>query len=72
MSDNGEPKEGEEVPEVEPEEPRNFLKQEQITEALSLIQRTAGKYYSLIVLFRRSLIRLQYFELGREGNLGAW
>lgn len=50
MSDNEEPRDGD-VPaeEVEPEEPRNFLKQEQITEALSLIQRTAGKF--LLSLF---------------------
>lgn len=41
MSDNEEPPaEGEEVPE---EEPRLFLKQEQIVEGLSLLQRTAGK-----------------------------
>lgn len=42
MSDNEaeKPQDGEAVP--EPEEPRNFLKQETINECLSLISRTAG------------------------------
>jgi hypothetical protein len=46
MSDNeGEQQPGAEVePVPEPEEPRTFLKQEQINEGLSLIARTAGKY----------------------------
>lgn len=64
MSDNeGEQQpgaEGEPVP--EPEEPRNFLKQEQIVEGLSLITRTAGKfsYVSQSQMFRWSFIRLQH------------
>lgn len=40
MSDNEEQEKGEEV---EQEEPKVFLKQEQIVEGLSLLQRTAGK-----------------------------
>ena len=67
MSDNEEPKDGE-VPEVEPEEPRNFLKQEQLVESLSLVQRTAGNLPSTNFFGRWPFIRLQHFELGREGN----
>lgn len=43
MSDNDEVKDPEQQEPVEPEDPRTTIKQEQIVEALSLIQRTAGK-----------------------------
>jgi len=44
MSENGEANaEGVEGEEVPAEEPRLFVKQEQITAGLSLLQRTAGK-----------------------------
>lgn len=43
MSDNEEVP-ADAAPEVEPEEPRTFLTQEKITEGLSLIQRTTGKF----------------------------
>jgi len=64
MSDNeAEPLTGEPVPEAEPEEPRNFLKQEQINEALSLITRTAGKIKkSNLNAFRWTFIRLQHSQ----------
>jgi hypothetical protein len=43
MSDNEEGKEPVEGEEVEPEEPKIFLKQEQIKEGLSLLARTSSK-----------------------------
>jgi hypothetical protein len=39
VGENGEP--------IEPEEPRNFLKKEDVIAGLSLICRTAGKFISL-------------------------
>jgi hypothetical protein len=69
MSDNEGDKE--QVPEVEPEEPRTFLKQEQINDALSLIARTAGNS-SIPYQSRRTFIRLQHSQSRRKRNLRAW
>ena len=69
MSDNEDNKpEGEQ----EPEEPRTFLKQEQIIESLSLIQRTAGTYFLESYPFCRwTLLRLLDIEFRGEGNPGT-